>query len=621
MAPSVMETRLARLRAAIKDDLEKLPDVPKAEPKPEVKPDPKLEVKAATPAFIGPPRPPPKSQPKSTNPGNIIWPEAQEDGSSDDSEADCDVEFIRVEENKGRIKELEKDASSDEDHGAIPRTLEKVKLAKGQLAPQGQGYVAIVGFSKFPYKYISKEYSEKVADCFFNAGKFWMRDWDLYYVWPLDYSPKPLILVSEEQFIYLIKEINTRFPHLHVDPKDSWYSEVGLTCDFNSFKHPRFLPRFLGRCSSKDQYDNMVDKSPSAEFMRKDDPTPKKAPDDRSREAFRALVENALVANKAKNRQSKEVRRVARVEKQKDMGKQLKRAQRYLGVRPKKEMIEEQAAPAIPAIDYSQPAPYPFENSPVFVCIDVEAYERSNKIITEIGVATLDTLDLIGVPPGVSGKNWQSKIRARHFRIKEHQSYRNGEFVSDAADQFEYGDSEFISLKDAPATIANCFKPPFSSSDGTEAGEGEEKEKRNIIFVAHDVNSDIQFLRQVGYDPLNLSNLLETLDTALLYRAHKRDPNAKSVGNILCDFNFRGWNLHNAGNDAVYTMWIMLATCIREASGRGKNETELERQRKLEEDMRAAEERAREIVLEENAAWVEGVEEDDNDDGGVPVKI
>lgn len=174
-----METRLARLRAAIKDDLEKLPDVPKAEPKPEVKPDPKLEVKAATPAFIGPPRPPPKSQPKSTNPGNIIWPEAQEDGSSDDSEADCDVEFIRVEENKGRIKELEKDASSDEDHGAIPRTLEKVKLAKGQLAPQGQGYVAIVGFSKFPYKYISKEYSEKVADCFFNAGKFWMRDWDL----------------------------------------------------------------------------------------------------------------------------------------------------------------------------------------------------------------------------------------------------------------------------------------------------------------------------------------------------------------------------------------------------------------------------------------------------------
>lgn len=80
-----------------------------------------------------------------------------------------------------------------------------------------------------------------------------------------------------------------------------------------------------------------------------------------------------------------------------------------------------------------------------------------------------------------------------------------------------------------------------------------------------------------------------------------------------------GWNLHNAGNDAVYTMWIMLATCIREACGRGKSETDLERQNKLEEDMRAAEEKAREMVLEENAAWVEGVEDDD--DGGVAVKV
>lgn len=181
------EARLARLRAAIKPDLEKIPDKPKAEPEPEVKPDPKPEpkpeVKAApTPAFIGPPVPPPKSQPKPAlkpNSGNIIWPEAQEDGSSDDSEADCDMEFIQVEEGEGRIKELEKDDSSDGDDVAIPRAIKKVKLVKGQLAPQGQGYVAIIGFSKFPYKYISKEYSEKVADVFFNSGKFWMRDWDL----------------------------------------------------------------------------------------------------------------------------------------------------------------------------------------------------------------------------------------------------------------------------------------------------------------------------------------------------------------------------------------------------------------------------------------------------------
>lgn len=197
--------------------------------------------------------------------------------------------------------------------------------------------------------------------------------------------------------------------------------------------------------------------------------------------------------------------------------------------------------------------------------------------------------------------------------------------MSDAAEQFEFGDSEFISLKDAPAVIASCFKHPFSKVDdaendqtgGNEEGE-KDAEKRNIIFVAHDVNSDIQFLRQVGYDPLNLSNLVETLDTALLYRTHKRDPNAKSVGNILYDFDMMNWNLHNAGNDAVYTMWIMLATCVREACGRGKSETELQRMKKLEEDIKNAEDKARDIVLEDNAAWIDGIEEDD--DGGVPTK-
>jgi hypothetical protein len=156
-----------------------------------------------------------------------------------------------------------------------------------------------------------------------------------YYIWPLDYSDKPLTLVSEEQFVQLIKEVNTQFPKLDINPKDPWFSQVGLTLDFNSLKHPRFRPRYLGSCNSRDQFDNMVNQSPGADFTRKSDLVPKNAPDDRSMEAFRAIIENALAANKSKKKASKEMRRVARVEKQKDMGNQLKRAQRYLGMRPR----------------------------------------------------------------------------------------------------------------------------------------------------------------------------------------------------------------------------------------------------------------------------------------------
>jgi hypothetical protein len=157
-----------------------------------------------------------------------------------------------------------------------------------------------------------------------------------YYVWPLDYSDKPLVLIPEDQFVQLIKEINTQFPRLYVNSKDPYYREIGLTINFN-FKHPRFRPRYLGRCKSRDQYDNMVNRAPDATFTRKDDPTPNSVSDDRSKETFRVMVENSIATNKAKNKGNKEMRRVARVEKQKDMGKQLKRAQHYLGVRPKKE--------------------------------------------------------------------------------------------------------------------------------------------------------------------------------------------------------------------------------------------------------------------------------------------
>lgn len=86
--------------------------------------------------------------------------------------------------------------------------------------------------------------------------------------------------------------------------------------------------------------------------------------------------------------------------------------------------------------------------------------------------------------------------------------------------------------------------------------------KRNLIFVGHDVGADIGYLRQLGYDPFNLSNLLETVDSATMFRFLRREPNIRSLGSILAELGITGWNLHNAGNDAVYTLQAMLAIAI-----------------------------------------------------------
>lgn len=198
----------------------------------------------------------------------------------------------------------------------------------------------------------------------------------------------------------------------------------------------------------------------------------------------------------------------------------------------------------------------------MFVCIDVEAWEKDHSIITEIGVSTLDTNDLARLPPGEGGKNWMTAIRPRHFRIMEHQHLINQDFVIGCADRFEkdFGTSSFISIKEAPQVIASCFREPFSASyqmkshvDPNTATspvnpspQADPNPKRNIILVGHDVQSDINYMRSLGYDVSNLSNLLEAIDTADMFKALKHEQQSRSLGGVLLELEMVGWNLHNA---------------------------------------------------------------------------
>lgn len=265
------------------------------------------------------------------------------------------------------------------------------------------------------------------------------------------------------------------------------------------------------------------------------------------------------------------------------------------------QLVKDQAVP-----------PYPFDQNPVFVSIDVECYEHDKSKVTEIGIAILDTADLVGKSPGTNGVDWQLYIRARHLRIRDNSHLRNGDFVADAAENFRYpeGGSEFISLADAPRIIAACFRHPYSKDlrkrlatvstveeslpapysqaesnkiehrhrtehDVEEASSDsadEEPVKRTLVLVGHDIASDIRYLRRVGYDLGNLSNLHTTLDTTSLHRALVDEWNPKSLSGLLGEFDLDGLFPHNAGNDAVHTLWVMVAITLRSATQRGDAE-------------------------------------------------
>jgi hypothetical protein len=196
-------------------------------------------------------------------------------------------------------------------------------------------------------------------------------------------------------------------------------------------------------------------------------------PIDTSLAAFKAKIEAMNVVQKAKKQHNKEKQKVDRLAKQQSMRNSTKRVQRYLGLRKRRDgdlatvnanlkgekldwndytaALEQQSLiPSGPHTFYDpeKPAMFTQEDAVVFVCIDVEAYEFNNNIITEIGIATLDVLDLVGKAPGALAANWREAIRARHFRIKEYIHLNNSVHVTGCADKFEFGYVSFSTLSE-----------------------------------------------------------------------------------------------------------------------------------------------------------------------------
>jgi hypothetical protein len=170
-----------------------------------------------------------------------------------------------------------------------------------------------------------------------------------------------------------------------------------------------------------------------------------------------------LQTQKGKKVANKEKQKKERIEKQHSWSHGIKRVQRYLGLREIRQgrleairagleysglqwsdydaAVKAAAAKLPPTTSFhpGQLAQFEQEASVVFVCVDVEAYERNTKLITEIGIATLDTEDIASIVPGEGGTNWMRCIRARHFRIKEYKHLNNVEFVAGCPDKFEFG--------------------------------------------------------------------------------------------------------------------------------------------------------------------------------------
>ena len=359
--------------------------------------------------------------------------------------------------------------------------------------------------------------------------------------------------------------------------------------------------------------------------------------------AFKKKMDKALAANKKKAAAVKKKKAQDRFLVIQDWYKQLRRAQRYLGLRPRAGTVpepdpnmtwleqeafikehEKKAHIVLDPLNVTKPAPFSFEEEPIIISVDLESYERAHSLITEIGISTLDTLDLVGMAPGDRGANWMKHIRSRHFRIKGREHLINKDFVIGHPDEFQFGDSEFVSLDKAGTAIDSCFQWPFSvqykhdgrpkniandwnihddasgtgghaavaayNRESTSYGSNSDPattqlgpRKRTILLLGHDLGTDLSYLATLGsrtfsaprppiyprphIDPADMDNpvhsILEALDTATLYKVLTRESQTRSLTSIMGDLGRTAWYAHCGGNDARYTLEALIGLVIK----------------------------------------------------------
>lgn len=85
---------------------------------------------------------------------------------------------------------------------------------------------------------------------------------------------------------------------------------------------------------------------------------------------------------------------------------------------------------------------------------------------------------------------------------------------------------------------------------------------RKLLLVGHDVGADIKYLSEVGVGLLELPNLIGQLDSQMLHQYWRDLPNGRGLSGVLADLCIGSKNLHNAGNDAVFTLQAVISVAI-----------------------------------------------------------
>ena len=188
--------RLERLQRLIKADLEALPDI-----------SPQLAISDDEESIGGVPIPSEVPSHSEVTPAtaidthtlplldssqNLTAPECDNHESESESEQTPDAEFerrfvripqpepeVNLERRFVLLNDVKSCWSADKEIVPSMSQLPDTCLERGALASPDQTFSPILPISKYPYKFVNQRDSQRITSKFFDAGKFWMREWGL----------------------------------------------------------------------------------------------------------------------------------------------------------------------------------------------------------------------------------------------------------------------------------------------------------------------------------------------------------------------------------------------------------------------------------------------------------
>ena len=162
-----------------------------------------------------------------------------------------------------------------------------------------------------------------------------------------------------------------------------------------------------------------------------------------------------------------------------------------------------------------------------FVAVDVESWERDHTRVLELGWSVYDSIN--------------ERYIDEHRAVLEYSHLKNGTYVPNRRDNFLFGTTKWTTLQEATRDLQLDLDRGFP--------------EQPLVLLGHAIKEDLKYLASVGVHVPGAAVIYDTGDLYLNPDGSKQKP---ALSKLLAELKIQAFCLHNAGNDAHYTMEAFL---------------------------------------------------------------